>query len=72
MSAADQEANGMIGSEPRTKFRGLFSCTPLGQMPSDGAVALVPQWRRKEEDFPNYQTPKIEGGLFRAEGIALF
>ena len=24
------------------------------------------------EDFPNYQVPRIEGGLFRAEGIALF
>jgi tRNA(adenine34) deaminase len=42
------------------------------EVPSDGAVALVQQWRRKEEDFPNYQVPRIEGGLFRAEGIALF
>ena len=42
------------------------------EMPSDGAVALVRQWRRNEKDFPNYRVPDIEGGLLRAEGIALF
>jgi len=42
------------------------------EMPGDGAVSLVRQWRRKEEDFPNYRVPKIEGGILREEGIALF
>lgn len=42
------------------------------EVPSDGVVSLVQQWRRKEEDFPNYQVPKIKGGLLRQEGIALF
>ncbi len=42
------------------------------EAPGDGAVSLVQQWRRKEEDFPNYRVPKIEGGILREEGIALF
>ena len=42
------------------------------ECPGDGAVALVQQWRRKEEDFPNYRVPKITGGLLRQEGIDLF
>ncbi len=42
------------------------------EMPGDGAVSLVQQWKRKEEDFPNYRVPKIEGGILREEGIALF
>jgi tRNA(adenine34) deaminase len=41
-------------------------------IPSDGAVSLVQQWTRKQEDFPNYQTPLIEGGLLREEGLGLF
>ena len=42
------------------------------ECPSDGAVALVQQWRRKEEDFPGYRVPKIVGGILRNEAIALF
>ena len=42
------------------------------ECPSDGAVALVQQWRRKEEDFPDYRVPTIVGGVLRAEAIALF
>lgn len=42
------------------------------EVPSDGAVSLVHRWKRKKEDFPNYQVPRIEGGILRAEGIALF
>ena len=42
------------------------------EIPSDGAVRLVQQWKRNQEDFPNYQTPRIESGILREEGIALF
>ncbi len=42
------------------------------EIPSDGAVSLVRQWKRSEKDFPNYQVPQIEGGILREEGIALF
>ncbi len=42
------------------------------EIPSDGAVSLVQQWKREEKDFPNYQVPRIEGGLLREESIALF
>ncbi len=42
------------------------------ECPSDGAVALVQQWQRKEEDFPNYLIPRITGGVLRQEGIDLF
>jgi tRNA(adenine34) deaminase len=42
------------------------------EMPSDGATALVRQWQRNEEDFPNYRVPAIIGGVLRNEAIALF
>jgi tRNA(adenine34) deaminase len=42
------------------------------ECPGDGAVALVQQWQRKEEDFPNYRVPHIVGGVLRAEAIDLF
>lgn len=42
------------------------------EIPSDGAVSLAQQWKREEKDFPNYQVPRIEGGLLREESIALF
>jgi tRNA(adenine34) deaminase len=42
------------------------------ESPSDGAVNLVSNWRRKEEDFAAYQLPKITGGLLRQESIRLF
>ncbi len=42
------------------------------ECPGDGAVALVRQWRRKEEDFPHYRVPEILGGMLRQEGIDLF
>src|SRR5205823_756976 len=35
------------------------------ESPSDGAVALARGWRRKEEDFPAYRLPRIEGGILR-------
>lgn len=38
------------------------------EMPSDGAVALVQQLRRRWEDFPAYRVPRIEGGILRTEG----
>src|SRR5258706_4230710 len=42
------------------------------ECPGDGAVSLVQQWKRKEEDFPNYRVPRITGGIMRAEAITLF
>ena len=33
------------------------------EAPGDGAVALAHQWQRKEEDFPAYRVPSVEGGL---------
>lgn len=42
------------------------------ESPGDGAVALVQGWRRREEDIPGYQLPRITGGLLREESIGLF
>jgi tRNA(adenine34) deaminase len=42
------------------------------EAPGDGAVALAHQWQRKEEDFPAYRVPDVEGGLLRQESLALF
>src|SRR5258708_40061083 len=42
------------------------------ECPGDGAVSLVLQWKRKEEDFPNYRVPKINVGRFRTSSIELF
>jgi hypothetical protein len=42
------------------------------QQPSYGAVNLVKEWARKEEDIPGYQLPKITGGLLREESVRLF
>jgi tRNA(adenine34) deaminase len=42
------------------------------ECPGDGAVVLVQQWQRKEEDFPNYRVPKITGGVMRQAGIEMF
>lgn len=42
------------------------------ESPADGAVDLVTNWTRKEEDMPVYQVPKITGGLLREESIDLF
>lgn len=42
------------------------------ECPGDGAVSLVQGWKRKEEDFPAYQVPKITGGVLREECLSLF
>ena len=42
------------------------------ESPGDGAVALARSWHRKGEDFPVYRLPRIEGGILRAESLALF
>ena len=42
------------------------------ESPGDGAVDLVRAWKRKEEDIPGYQVPRITGGVLRAESIRLF
>jgi len=42
------------------------------ESPSDGATALVQTWTRKEEDFPGYRVPTIQGGVLREESAALF
>ena len=42
------------------------------ESPGDGAVHLVENWVRREEDIPVYQVPMITGGLLRGESILLF
>lgn len=42
------------------------------ESPSDGAVRLTENWQRDEAAFPNYQMPKIYGGLLRDESVTLF
>lgn len=42
------------------------------ESPSDGAAALVQQWRRREQDFPAYRVPTVVGGLLRSDVRALF
>ncbi len=42
------------------------------EAPGDGAATLVSGWQRKEEDFPAYRVPAIEGGLLRRESLSLF
>ena len=47
----------------------IFYCL---ESPSDGAVELVRNWVRREDDFPGYQVPTIQGGFLRDESINLF
>ncbi len=42
------------------------------ESPADGAIDLVRNWVRKEDDMPVYQVPKITRGLLREESIDLF
>jgi tRNA(adenine34) deaminase len=42
------------------------------ESPSDGAVALMQQWQRREVDFPSYQAPQTHGGLLRDDAQRLF
>ena len=42
------------------------------ESPSDGAVDLVRNWVRQQDDFPGYQVPVIHGGYYRQECIRLF
>ena len=64
--------------EPCLMCMGAAMSFFLGQLyyaleaPGDGAVALARQWQRKEEDFPAYRVPYVEGGLLRQESLDLF
>lgn len=77
---ARKRANVMLFTtlEPCLMCMGAAMSFFLGQIyyaleaPSDGAVALAHQWRRKEEDFPAYRVPSVEGGLLRQESLDLF
>ena len=42
------------------------------ESPADGAIDLVRNWARKEDDMPVYQVPEITGGLLRDRSIDLF
>jgi tRNA(adenine34) deaminase len=42
------------------------------ESPGDGAVELVKNWKRMEEDYPGYKLPKITGGILRQKSIDLF
>jgi len=73
-----REARLFVTGEPCLMCLGATMSFQVGElyygheMPSDGAVALVEQWQRKEEDFPGYRVPRITGGVLRQEAIALF
>ena len=64
--------------EPCLMCMGAAMSFFLGEMyyalesPGDGAVNLVNEWARKEDDIPGYQLPKITGGLLREESVRLF
>jgi tRNA(adenine34) deaminase len=63
--------------EPCLMCLGAAMSFPLGEIyyglesPGDGAVDLVRNWNRAEDDFPSYQIPKITSGLLRQESIDL-
>jgi len=42
------------------------------ESPSDGAVVLVRDWVRREEDFAEYRMPDTVGGLLREQSLELF
>lgn len=42
------------------------------ESPGDGAVDLVKNWVRREDDIPGYQIPKITAGVLRGESVRLF
>ncbi len=42
------------------------------ESPGDGAVDLLKKWKRKNEDMPSYQAPKVVGGLMRQNSMDLF
>jgi tRNA(adenine34) deaminase len=42
------------------------------ESPGDGAMSLIRQWQRNEQDFPAYRLPHVAGGVLRDEAIALF
>ncbi len=73
-----RDAKLFVTGEPCLMCLGAAMSFFLGEIyyghecPSDGAVALVQQWQRKEEDFPNYRVPTLVGGVLRAEAISLF
>jgi tRNA(adenine34) deaminase len=73
-----RDARLYITLEPCLMCLGAAMSFMLGEVyfglesPGDGAVALARSWRRKEEDFPAYRLPRIEGGILRAESLALF
>ena len=80
VSRSRKRANVMLFTtlEPCLMCMGAAMSFFLGQIyyaleaPSDGAVVLAQQWQRKEEDFPAYHVPSVEGGLLRRESLDLF
>lgn len=42
------------------------------ESPGDGAASLVQGWQRDEAALPSYRLPRLNGGLLRAESLALF
>jgi tRNA(adenine34) deaminase len=42
------------------------------ESPADGAVNLVQNWKRAEQNLPGYRTPTIRGGVLREKTIDLF
>jgi tRNA(adenine34) deaminase len=73
-----REAKMFTTLEPCLMCMGAAMSFFLGEMyyalesPGDGAVNLVKEWARKEEDIPGYQLSKITGGLLREESVRLF
>src|SRR5207248_1482360 len=73
-----RDAQLYVNLEPCMMCLGAAMSFMLGEIyyglesPGDGAARFAREWRRKEEDFPAYRLPRIEGGILRAESLALF
>jgi tRNA(adenine34) deaminase len=67
-----------VNLEPCLMCMGAAMSFFLGELhyglesPGDGAVSLVRMWQRKQEDFPSYHAPKLQGGLLKPESRELF
>lgn len=73
-----RDAKLFVTGEPCLMCLGAAMSFFLGEIyyghecPGDGAVELVRGWQRKEEDFPAYRLPAIQGGILRDECLSLF
>jgi tRNA(adenine34) deaminase len=73
-----RDASLFVTVEPCLMCLGAAMSFCLGEVyygvesPGDGAVALVRQWQRNDQDLPAYRVPHMLGGILRDHAIALF